>query len=126
VCHLKFENFKFQIRIANCDGRICHELDEIDCDCALSTAPRFFFDCTECHGGISSRTRHWFAATRPAPEKRLHRWLSWGYGLVFLDVLEFFLSAGPPMVFWGLILYWPARWAWQRGPKSKAQSPVNA
>jgi hypothetical protein len=44
----------------------------------------------------------------------------------FLDVLEFFLSAGPTMVFWGLILYWPVRWAWQRWLKSKAQSPVSA
>ena len=44
----------------------------------------------------------------------------------FLDVLEFFLSAGPTMVFLGLILYWAARWAWQRWLKPKTQSPVNA
>jgi hypothetical protein len=39
-----------------------------------------------------------------------------------LDVLEIVLSTGPSLLLWGLILFWPARWAWRRWQKSRAQS----
>jgi uncharacterized small protein (DUF1192 family) len=39
-----------------------------------------------------------------------------------LDVLEIVLSLGPSLFFWGLILFWPARWAWRRWQKSRDQS----
>jgi hypothetical protein len=43
-----------------------------------------------------------------------------------LDVLEVVLSRGPTLSLWGLILFWPARWAWRRWLKARAQSEVRA
>ena len=38
----------------------------------------------------------------------------------FVSVLVFLLSVGPSLLIWGLLLFWPARWAWRR---SKEQHP---
>jgi hypothetical protein len=43
-----------------------------------------------------------------------------------LDVLEVALSTGPTLLLWGLILFWPARWAWRRWVKARAESEVRA
>ncbi|HXP79633.1 MAG TPA: DUF4349 domain-containing protein [Verrucomicrobiae bacterium] len=43
-----------------------------------------------------------------------------------LNVLEILLSTGPSLFLWGLILFWPARWAWRRWQKSRAQSEARA
>lgn len=32
----------------------------------------------------------------------------------FVSVLVFLLSVGPSLLIWGLLLFWPARWAWRR------------
>lgn len=39
-----------------------------------------------------------------------------------LGLCVFSLDVGPSLLLWGLLLYWPARWAWRRWQKSKAQS----
>jgi hypothetical protein len=41
-------------------------------------------------------------------------------GLV--NVVMILLSAGPSLLLWGLILFWPTRWAWRRWRGSKAES----
>jgi hypothetical protein len=38
----------------------------------------------------------------------------------FLSVILLFLSAGPSVILWALILFWPARWAWRRWRSSHA------
>jgi hypothetical protein len=38
----------------------------------------------------------------------------------------FLLSVGPSLLLWGLILFWPARWAWRRWQKSRAQHESRA
>jgi hypothetical protein len=38
-----------------------------------------------------------------------------------LNVLEIILSEGPSLVVWGLILFWPARWAWRQWQKTTAR-----
>jgi hypothetical protein len=43
-----------------------------------------------------------------------------------LNVFEILLSAGPSLFVWGLILFWPARWAWRRWQKSMAQNEASA
>jgi uncharacterized small protein (DUF1192 family) len=43
-----------------------------------------------------------------------------------LNVLEIVLSTGPSLFLWGLILFWPARWAWRRWQKGRAQGEVIA
>jgi hypothetical protein len=43
-----------------------------------------------------------------------------------LSVCVFLLSVGPSLFLWGLILFWPARWAWRRWQKSRAQSEARA
>lgn len=43
-----------------------------------------------------------------------------------LSVCVFLLSIGPSLFLWGLILFWPARWAWRRWQKSRAQSEARA
>jgi hypothetical protein len=47
-----------------------------------------------------------------------------GDGLLSVCVMLF--SVAPSLLLWGVILLWPARWAWRRWQKSKAQSPVSA
>lgn len=42
-----------------------------------------------------------------------------------LGVCVFLLSIGPSLLLWGLILFWPARWAWRRWQKSRAQSEAS-
>ena len=37
-----------------------------------------------------------------------------------LDVFAFFLSVGPSLLLWALILFWPARWGWRRWRRSQA------
>lgn len=41
--------------------------------------------------------------------------------------LEIFLSAGPSLLIWGLLLFWPARWVWRRwravGEEESAPAP---
>jgi hypothetical protein len=39
-----------------------------------------------------------------------------------LSVCVFLLSVGPSLFLWSSILFWPARWAWRRWQKSRAQS----
>jgi hypothetical protein len=36
-----------------------------------------------------------------------------------LDVFVLLLSLGPSLILWGLILFWPGRWAWRRWRKSQ-------
>jgi uncharacterized small protein (DUF1192 family) len=43
-----------------------------------------------------------------------------------LNVLEIVLSAGPSLLLWSLILFWPGRWAWRRWQKAKGQSAAIA
>lgn len=43
-----------------------------------------------------------------------------------LSVCVFLLSIGPSLFLWGLILFWPARWAWRHWQKSRAQSEAVA
>jgi hypothetical protein len=43
-----------------------------------------------------------------------------------LNALEITLSTGPSLFLWGVILFWPARWAWRRWQKSRAQSEARA
>jgi hypothetical protein len=43
-----------------------------------------------------------------------------------LDVFEIVLSSGPSLLLWGLILFWPARWAWRRWQKGRAQIEAGA
>jgi Domain of unknown function (DUF4349) len=38
-----------------------------------------------------------------------------------LNVLEIILSAGPSLFLWGLLLFWPVRWAWRHWQKARAQ-----
>ena len=45
-------------------------------------------------------------------------------GLV--SVCVFLLTVGPSLFLWGLILFLPARWAWRRWQKSRAQSEARA
>lgn len=40
----------------------------------------------------------------------------------FLSVSVFLLSVAPSLFLWGLILIWPARWAWRRWQKTRAES----
>lgn len=42
----------------------------------------------------------------------------------FGDAVTFLLSAGPSLLLWGLILFWPGRWAWRRWRSSRAPSAV--
>ena len=42
------------------------------------------------------------------------------------NVIEILLSTGPSLLLWGVILFWPARWAWRRWQKSRAQSTISA
>jgi hypothetical protein len=43
-----------------------------------------------------------------------------------LSVCVFLLSIGPSLILWGLILFWPARWAWRRWQKSRTQTEARA
>jgi hypothetical protein len=43
-----------------------------------------------------------------------------------LNVLEIVLSTGPSLLLWGLILFWPSRWAWRRWQKSRVQNEASA
>jgi uncharacterized small protein (DUF1192 family) len=43
-----------------------------------------------------------------------------------LGVLVFFLSVGPSLILWALILLLPARWAWRRWRKSRTDGPASA
>jgi hypothetical protein len=45
-------------------------------------------------------------------------------GLV--SVCVFVLNVGPSLFLWGLVLFWPARWAWRRWQKSRAQTEASA
>jgi hypothetical protein len=45
-------------------------------------------------------------------------------GLV--SVCVFLLTVGPSLFLWGLVLFLPARWAWRRWQKSRAQSEARA
>jgi Domain of unknown function (DUF4349) len=40
----------------------------------------------------------------------------------FADVIMSLLSAGPSLLLWGLIFFWPARWAWRRWRTSRMQA----
>jgi hypothetical protein len=42
-------------------------------------------------------------------------------GLV--GALVFFLSVGPSLIIWALILFWPTRWAWRRWRQSRPDGP---
>jgi hypothetical protein len=39
-----------------------------------------------------------------------------------LSVCVFLLSVGPSLLLWGLILFWPARWAWRRWRSARAET----
>jgi anti-sigma factor RsiW len=41
-----------------------------------------------------------------------------------LKSFAFLLNVGPSLLLWGLILFWPARWAWRRWRSSRAGSAV--
>jgi hypothetical protein len=43
-----------------------------------------------------------------------------------LGVFVFFLSVGPSLLVWALILFWPGRWAWRRWRKSHASGLAGA
>ena len=43
-----------------------------------------------------------------------------------LNVCVFILNIGPSLLIWVLIFFWPARWAWRRWQKSRAQSEARA
>jgi hypothetical protein len=40
----------------------------------------------------------------------------------FLSAIELALSAGPSVLLWGAILFWPGRWAWRRWRNTRASS----
>jgi hypothetical protein len=43
-----------------------------------------------------------------------------------ISVCVFLLTVGPSLFLWGLVLFWPARWAWRRWQKSRAQNVASA
>lgn len=43
-----------------------------------------------------------------------------------LSVVMFLLSSGPSLLLWGVILFWPARWAWRRWRGSKGPLVASA
>jgi hypothetical protein len=45
-------------------------------------------------------------------------------GLV--NVCAFLLTVGPSLFLWGLLLFWPLRWAWRRWRKSRARIEASA
>jgi hypothetical protein len=43
-----------------------------------------------------------------------------------LSVFVFLLNVGPSLFVWGLILFWPLRWAWRRWRKSREEGMASA
>ncbi len=63
----------------------------------------------------------------PSTSSRFHNAAVDGYRSVvegFVDVLLFLLSAGPSLLVWAAILFFPARWAWRKLKKNFIQKDV--
>jgi hypothetical protein len=59
------------------------------------------------------------------PGRQIRNALVDGYHVAeggLLNVCIFLLSVGPSLFIWGLILFFPARWAWRRWQKTRTQS----
>jgi hypothetical protein len=65
----------------------------------------------------------------PSTSSRFHNAAVDGYRSVvegFVDVLLFLLSAGPSLLVWAAILFFPARWAWRKLKKNLVKPDVPA